>query len=86
MIYKLRLFLRAFFIEIVLNWQEGEGNSKGGSQFVSDRKLKPVEIFWPDRKELQNARIQREIQLLEQTIEILDKRIKALKARLVRFH
>jgi len=53
---------------------------------VSDRKLKPVEFVWPDRKELQDARIRREIELLEDSIEILQKRIKDLKARLSRFH
>jgi hypothetical protein len=53
---------------------------------VSDRKLKPVEFIWPDRKELQNARIRREIQFLEEAIEILQKRIKDLRARLARFH
>ena len=58
----------------------------GGSHFVSDRKLKPVEFVWPDRKELQDARIRREIELLEDSIEILQKRIKDLKARLSRFH
>jgi hypothetical protein len=59
---------------------------KGGSHLVSNRKLKPVEFVWPDDKESQSVRIQREIQLLEETIEILKKRVKFLKARLARFH
>ena len=62
----------------------------GGSHFVSDRKLKPVELVWRDsrdnREELQNARIRREIELLEDSIEILQERIKDLKSKLVRFH
>ncbi len=61
-------------------------STKGGSHLVSDRKPKPVEFVWPDRQELHNARIRREIELLEETMEILRERIKVLKTRLARFH
>jgi len=51
---------------------------------VADRKLMPVELVWRGNQELLDSGTKREIQILEESIETLQKRLNGLKARLAR--
>ena len=59
-------------------------DQRGETHFVADRKLMPVELVWRGNQELLDSGTKREIQILEESIETLQKRLNGLKARLAR--